>query len=177
MKVSFTGHRPDKFLGKYDESHPQTVAVKAILMNSISRLIHEGYVEFISGGALGIDTWAAEAVLELKKAHPAIRLVIARPFPSQDCKWPEESRVRFKRFVDAADRVVDVNQDPYAAWKMQTRNEWLVDNSDLVLAVWDGSAGGTGNCVKYAKRKNKHIIVIDPNRVLPSDSGPQINLL
>jgi uncharacterized phage-like protein YoqJ len=43
---------------------------------------------------------------------------------------------------------------------MQIRNEWMVDNAHIVLALWDGSSGGTGNCIKYANRKsvNKPII-------------------
>ena len=46
---------------------------------------------------------------------------------------------------------------------MQIRNRWMVDNSDLVLAVFDGKKeGGTWNCVKYAKSKNKEIVVIKP---------------
>lgn len=33
----------------------------------------------------------------------------------------------------------------------------MVDNSNAVLALWNGSEGGTGNCVRYAKEKNKKI--------------------
>lgn len=176
--VSFTGHRPDKFLGKYDESHLQTRAIKGELAKQIKALVEIGYGEFISGGALGIDTWAAEIIVEFKKAKPNLKLTIAKPFPSQDSMWPEESKTRFKGFCDSADKIVDVSDDPYAAWKMQTRNEWMVDNSDLVLAVWDGSSGGTGNCVKYAKKKNKEIIIIDPSKIVygPKSAGLQMVL-
>lgn len=38
----------------------------------------------------------------------------------------------------------------------------MVDKSDIVIAIWDGSNSGTGNCVNYAKSKNKKIIKIDP---------------
>ncbi|WP_188052008.1 hypothetical protein [Azospirillum sp. Sh1] len=34
---------------------------------------------------------------------------------------------------------------------MNTRNEWMVDHSDRLLALWDGSQGGTANCVRYAR--------------------------
>jgi len=46
---------------------------------------------------------------------------------------------------------------------MQARNTWQTDKADKLLAVFDGSSGGTGNCVKYAKSKGKTIILIDPN--------------
>lgn len=39
---------------------------------------------------------------------------------------------------------------------------WMVDNCDLLIAVHDGSPGGTANCVNYANQKNKKIININP---------------
>lgn len=41
---------------------------------------------------------------------------------------------------------------------MQLRNKWMVDKSDIVIAVWDGSEGGTNNCVQYATENKKRII-------------------
>ena len=45
---------------------------------------------------------------------------------------------------------------------MQKRNEYMVDLTDKVIAVWDGSKGGTGNCVRYAEKCGKEIIRILP---------------
>ena len=53
--------------------------------------------------------------------------------------------------------VVFVSEPGYAAWKMQVRNKWMVDNSDLVLALWNGTDGGTANCVRYAEKVGKPI--------------------
>jgi uncharacterized phage-like protein YoqJ len=36
---------------------------------------------------------------------------------------------------------------------MQKRNEYIVDNSSLLLSLWDGTSGGTKNCLDYAKKK------------------------
>jgi uncharacterized phage-like protein YoqJ len=46
---------------------------------------------------------------------------------------------------------------------MQKRNEYMIDKSDYVIAVWDGSPSGTGNTVRYAKQKNKKILIINPS--------------
>jgi len=40
----------------------------------IERRIKEGYTAFISGVALGVDTYAAEIVLELKTHYPYISM-------------------------------------------------------------------------------------------------------
>jgi hypothetical protein len=38
----------------------------------------------------------------------------------------------------------------------------MVHNSNYVIAVWDGTKGGTGNCVNYALRLNKQITMLNP---------------
>lgn len=53
----------------------------------------------------------------------------------------------------------------YYPAKMQKRNEYMVDNSDIVIAVWDGTKGGTYNCVKYAQKLEKKIIQINPKLI------------
>ena len=45
---------------------------------------------------------------------------------------------------------------------MQKRNEYMVDNSDYVIAVWNGKPSGTENTVKYANKKNKVVLLVDP---------------
>ena len=34
----------------------------------------------------------------------------------------------------------------------------MVDLSDMVAAFWDGSSGGTGNCVRYALKVGKKMV-------------------
>lgn len=159
--VCFTGHRPDK-LGGFDPNNPLAKKVKEKLKASIVDCISKGYDTFISGGALGVDQWAAEIVIDLKNQHN-IKLVIAKPFPSQDKVWNDIAKKIFQNICSKADSIVDVSPDPYAAWKMQARNEYMIKNSSLVIAVYDGTEGGTGNAVKSALKKNKAIIYINPN--------------
>jgi uncharacterized phage-like protein YoqJ len=64
--------------------------------------------------------------------------------------------------LQKADRIVETNDDPYAAWKMQKRNEWMIDNSDATIAIWNGQPSGTANTIEYAQKQKKPVIVIDP---------------
>ena len=34
----------------------------------------------------------------------------------------------------------------------------MVDNADVILALWNGTGGGTGNCIGYAEKQGKRII-------------------
>ena len=55
--------------------------------------------------------------------------------------------------------IVIVSQGGYSGEKMLLRDEYIVDNSKIILALWDGGAsGGTAHTVKYAKKKKLDIV-------------------
>ena len=141
MIVAGTGHRPDK-LGGYGASTVRRLTLFA-------RFVLEGVGPdgVISGMALGWDMALAEAALDL-----GIPLLAALPFRGQEARWPEASQARYRGLLARASRIEIVCEGGYSAWKMQARNEWMVDHCDLLLALWDGSSGGTANCVRYARR-------------------------
>lgn len=161
----FTGHRPNK-LGGYVENNPIMSGVKVWLERAIRQAVSQGIDSFISGMALGVDQAAAETVLVLKREYPEIKLVAAVPFLGQEGKWPRLSQDKYKHLLEQCDQVHIVCEGHYAVWKMQKRNEWMVDRASAVIAVWDGTTGGTGNCVEYARNAshNPQIWRIDPLR-------------
>ena len=56
-------------------------------------------------------------------------------------------------------------QKEYTRDCMQKRNRYLVDSCDYLIAVWYGTASGTGSTVRYAQENNKSIIIINPNEL------------
>lgn len=157
MKIAFTGHRPHK-LGGYDNTNNKSVAIKNSIYEIVKSLRNTGdCVEFITGMALGVDMWAAELALSIKVPYHAYV-----PFKGQESKWPENSQNHYRVLIGHASSVTYVCPPGYAAWKMQRRNEAMVDDCDMLIAVWDGSSGGTANCVRYAESKKRKIIRITP---------------
>lgn len=153
MIVSFTGHRPDK-LGGYKLPNPTYIKV----CRDIDWLLKELNPEkIITGMALGVDQWAANIAHKL-----GIPFVAAIPFEGQESAWPESSQKTYRLLRKLAAEEVIVSPGEYAASKMQVRNIWMVDNSDSLIAVWNGTKGGTGNCVEYAKSVDRKIYQIDP---------------
>ena len=63
--VCFSGHRPTK-LPCHDESSPETNRLKSMLYKAIYDCVEEGYTNFVTGLAKGIDNWAADMVIEFK---------------------------------------------------------------------------------------------------------------
>lgn len=161
MTLCFTGHRPNKLNG-YNPRDNKTLlwGIQAYVEESI---IDRNIDTFISGMALGIDMWSALIVLTLKESYPHIKLICAIPCKNHNNKWNASDKKLWEEIVAKADEVVYVTDKEYTPSCMQLRNMWMVDNSDMVLAVWDGTKGGTGNCVEYAKQKSKSTAIINPN--------------
>lgn len=67
---AITGHRPHKFPWRYDETDSRCVALKAALTDRITTLVEAGVTDFYSGGADGVDCWAALIVPALREKNP-----------------------------------------------------------------------------------------------------------
>ena len=145
--VAGTGHRPDK-LGGYG---PRAASVLFDLAFYELKYISPDAV--ISGMAIGWDQALAAAAL-----HIGVPLWAYVPFRGQEVLWPPSAQRAYKKILNEAESVDYICDPGFAAWKMQERNKAMVDDCTKVLALWDGSAGGTGNCVKYANRQGKPVL-------------------
>lgn len=147
LVIAATGHRPNKLGGYGKDTYDKLVSLAE------NYIIETKPTDIISGMALGWDQAWAHAGINL-----GIRVHAAIPFKGQESKWPESSRSHFRwLFHQCAGQVV-VSGGVYSPYKMQVRNEWMVDHCHRVAALWDGTSGGTFNCIKYA---NKKMIPID----------------
>lgn len=160
-RVAFTGYRPQKMPFGFDEQDERCVDFKRRLYDTIESLIDQGYKHFISGGALGMDMYAAEAVLRLKAAHPDITLEMVSPFDAQAAKWAPQYQRRHDRLFEQADMVTATGHQ-YTKSAMFTRNKYLVNNADILLAAYDGQPGGTQMTVRYARQMGIQVCTIPP---------------
>lgn len=159
---AFTGHRPHKFPWRYDEADNRCVALKAALAAQITALAEAGVTDFYSGGADGVDCWAALIVLELRKKNPALNLHLILPHEGQADKWSDSAQERYRFILSQADSVDYVSHDYYDGC-MLNRNRRLVDAADLLLAVYNGERrGGTAATVRYARKSGHKITILDP---------------
>lgn len=171
MKVCGTGHRTDKFkwFNKYksyieNECAPECVLIKSMLEQEVRNLISNGYDYFISGMALGFDTWLAECIIKLKNEFPHIKLEAAIPCYNQESVWPDKNdRDRYHNILKCCDKITYVSKDNYKPYYLIKRNEYMIDNSDIVIACYNGTEGGTRRAYLYAMNNGIEIINIDPN--------------
>lgn len=148
MRLAITGHRPEKI--------EDGDAVRTNILVGYRILSPEVVIQ---GMASGVDMWSARLA-----AAVGIPYWCARPWTTHAPRKAE--REEYDNIIGSAAYVHVVTPlDRYPGpWVYQKRNEWMVDKADRILAVWDGSPGGTANCVAYAHRKDKEILRYDPKR-------------
>ena len=139
MTVTFCGH----------SQVANSATVAAALAKIIDDLIAEGANEFLLGGYGEFDTMAAVAVRNAKKNHPGIRSTLVIPYIDRDYDPALYDGSLYPPLETVPRR--------YAISK---RNEWMVSNSDVVIACIQHSWGGAAATMKYAKRKKKRIISV-----------------
>ena len=141
-RCCFTGHRPEKL-----SSSEQYI--KKELEAKIRQAIRDGYVTFISGMSRGVDIWAAEIVLRLKKEGQPIHLICAIPFRGFENNWENEWQMRYRNIMANADLIRCITPS-YHRRCFQDRNEWMCNRASRLIAVYNGTSGGTRNTITYA---------------------------
>lgn len=151
-RCCFTGHRPEKLTRSEAE-------IKRNLEAAILQAIDDGFVTFITGMARGVDIWAGEIVLQLRLHNPNLHLIAAVPYVGFENRWTADWQKRYKDVLDRADLVRYICKS-YSRACFQIRNEWMVNRSARVIAVYNGEPGGTRNTIEYAERNGKQCIKI-----------------
>ncbi len=155
---AFTGNRPQKLPWGEDETDYRCIAVKNRICEEITAAIERGYNTFISGMALGGDTYFAEEVLKLRNTYN-IKLVCAVPFPDQCKGWSKQDIDRYYEILSQADETVILSEH-YSKYCMHKRNRYMVDSSSLLLSLDYSNDGGTTSTVAYATKQNLIIVSV-----------------
>lgn len=116
--------------------------------------------------ALGFDIICAETLLGIKKKkrkkYSDIEIIGAIPCKNQDCKWNPKDRKRYRKVLSELDYVHCKYETYIGAKCMYERNKYMVDNSSLLIALYDGTKGGTKWTIRYAFIKDLDVIIIKP---------------
>lgn len=167
LTMALTGHRPQKLAG-YDLQQPYYERMEKQLIKLIKKaLTHCDKLELHSGMALGADTIWARAIIKMRDQYPdRITFVADIPDWNQASLWPPESQNRWQYLMTQTDDVKTYNQgcdDKSYAYILNQRNIGMIDACDILIAIYDGTPGGTRNAVQYATKTKKLIHRIKPS--------------
>lgn len=169
ITVCFTGHRPNKLAG-YEEA-PYNAFV-GDMAEVIEDLYSQGFRNFVTGLAQGVDQLVFWAVMRVKKRHADINNIVFMPFHGQESRWAKKglfSQDDYGKILRHADMVFTCSDEcpaqfHDAARLLMERNETMCDVSSLCAAIcwsdnWRKDKGGTAACMRYQYGKDRNAIV------------------
>lgn len=137
MIVTFCGHR--------EVQEPEKV--RKWLYETVEGLILEGADCFYLGAYGRFDSMTADVVRDMKDKYPHIRSVLVLPYLDReyDVSGYDES-------------IYPPLENVPRRYAISKRNEYMVDNADVVVAYVVFSFGGSKKTLRYAERKHKRIL-------------------
>ena len=168
MKIGITGHRPKNLTWGYNENDDNCTKFKEVFGNLFLDLFYEP-TYFICGMAMGIDLIAGEIVADIKQMMeeeepdaPPIFLEAVIPCDNQTLNWNNEYVRRYNKLLKNCSKTTFISHQ-YNKFCMIKRNHYIVDNCDILIAVWNNEqSGGTAATIDYAKKVGRKIIYINP---------------
>lgn len=144
MRITFCGHK------EVWDREP----VERWLKQVCGELISQGANEFFLGGYGHFDYMCASVLRELKKIHSQIRLVLVLPY------------LNSTMITDGYDETVYPPLETVPPrFAIVRRNEWMVRESDVVVAYVIRGFGGAAKTLEYARKKKKTIICYGESEV------------
>lgn len=151
LHVALTGHRPER-LG-YDEYTYSTDDWGRMIDWLKFKIKEDNITDVYCGMADGCDIAYGVAALELKDEDYTVNLHCILP-----CKNYNASNAWYKMLKEGADEWVELAESFYKGCD-DARDQYMVDHSDKLIAIWDGNkSGGVWSTIRKAQKKDIDII-------------------
>ena len=140
MIITFCGHSDFRGCEEYEEK-----------IISILREKHAD--EVYLGGYGAFDLFAYKCSLKYKKEENALKFTLVTPYL--------DSKHKKGFFEGEYDEIIYPSlENVPPRFAISGRNEWMVENADVVVAFVEREFGGAYKTLKYAKKRKKEIINI-----------------
>lgn len=144
MIITFFGHRSLNHTGELFKK------IQTVLWEQIDG--HES-VKFYCGGYGDFDPLCAEACRIVKKRKDGCEVILVTPY------FPQKEMMGWATDLERYDCILYPPLErvpPKIA--ICRRNEWMVEQADVVIAYVETSFGGAYKSLEYAKKKRKRVI-------------------
>ena len=142
MKITFFGHAD--FLGSDKEEK---------VVNLLQSVVKDGEVEFLLGGYGGFDSFSRACCQKLKRYSNKIKCTFVTPYLGE---YLENRKESLDKLYDSI--VYPPIENVFKKFAIIKRNQWMIDESDLIIVYVCRNYGGAYSALQYAKKKNKKII-------------------
>lgn len=159
--VSFTGHRTEKIVAGSNNSEILCCICERLRM-IIKELYEDGYENFICGVAPGFDMMASEVILEMKKEHTQIKLILIVPSQDEEFIYSYIEKQNYNKIYKMADEVI-VAPKSEDADILYYHTDFLLSNSSKIICYYNDNEKNSGTIHIVSRAKEARIPIINLN--------------
>ncbi len=142
---------------------------------SISKLLDEiisktDYVYFLNGLSIGYDLYVSQEILKIRNHNKKILLEAVLPYEEQSKNWNEKTRNDYYEIIEKSD-VDTLLQKYYSADCFKNRNKYMIDNSQVLIAIWNKKNNHLSHAIRYANSKGKPVNIIDTEKLTVAENA------
>lgn len=160
------GQHPTRFKFKYNEYMTSCKRIKKRMHDVFMSLYQRGVRCFFIGGALGVDMWAGEILLNMQRQteYQELQVIMVCPFPGHDVRWDPKSQARQRKLREGCAKVL-IGVGPPGGEGYKRRTEYMMKRADYVVAVYDDSrhCSGGKTVIKLVENRNLSLVLIHPD--------------
>lgn len=146
---------------KANVQYPYKIELKAVFRERIIHLIEDlSVTHFMCGMELGIEQYAAEIILDLKKLYPQIKLEGVLPFETHAAEWLEYDRDRYFSIMKRIDKET-LLQYHYSKDCMRKRDLYMISKSKYIITVSHGADKRIDNLISQSQSTGRVVYVMD----------------
>ena len=124
--------------------------------NAVEAAIQQGCEIFYTGATGEFDSLFSSAVRKVKVRYPHIKLICVKAYFTNDINTDRDYYNSMYDDVIIPPEIIGVHYKS----AIKARNQWMIDNSDIVLVYTVRDYGGAYEARKYSDRNNKQIITL-----------------
>lgn len=166
--ILVTGYKAHE-LGIFSNNHPGIQVIRYALKKRMLECVENGVQWFVISGQTGVELWAGEVCLELKRDEKMnVNLAILMPFLNQEEHYKDWQQELYTSIIEQADYVGTISNRPYEnPIQLRQKNEFLVLKTDAMLIVYDEETDGSPKyylSAAHRKAKNQNYPIWTINR-------------
>jgi len=161
------GQHPTRFKFKYNEYMTSCKRIKKRMHDVFVSLYQRGVRCFFIGGALGVDMWAGEILLDMQRQteYQELQVIMVCPFPGHDVRWDPKSQARQRKLREGCTEVL-MGTEHAGGEGYKKRTEYMMKRADYVVAVYDDDPehySGVSAAMRIAVQRDIFIFLIHPD--------------
>lgn len=160
--VCFTGHRPEKFPFDVTNTLYLKMFCSLIYMHACEA-VRDGYDTFYCGMQRGMDIWAGQQILNLKRIYPSVKLICVSPYEREIESRRGKERIDYIELRDKCDEFIALYKNYHPSCFFE-RNRYMVDRSGYIIGAISDQKSGTAQTLAYAEQKGLRIHRINLRR-------------